>query len=130
MLRLIPYLSALILLSACQKEEPPIIVHTNNVGLTISAPYNNETFEQNYAVSVDGIIRAEEFIDGYEVILVHEGTKDTLDYYFEEGPFNYFTVHHHWTNDLDQTARVNITVNALNAGEAVASTQLSVNCKD
>lgn len=129
MQRLIPYFSLLFLLPACKKEDP-IVVDTNNVILSISAPYNDEVFRQGYTVSVDGYIQAEKYISGYEVIFVNENTQDTLDHYLEEYPFNFFTVHHHWTNNLSASARMNIIVNALDSGEVLATTQLSVYCKE
>ncbi|OFZ56650.1 MAG: hypothetical protein A3D92_14025 [Bacteroidetes bacterium RIFCSPHIGHO2_02_FULL_44_7] len=105
------------------------MVKTNNVELSITSPWQDETFEYNYTLSIDGILRSEEFIDGYEVILVNESTLDPLDYYREEGSFNYFAVHHHWTNHLSTSAHVHITINALDQEEILASTELSVYCK-
>ena len=117
------------LLTACSKDDSPIIVETNDITLKITAPYKDEKFERGLAVSVDGILQSEEYISGYEVLFIHQGTGDTLDYYYEEGNFNYYTVHHHWVNKLTAPTTVTVVVNAVDQGEILATASLPIFCK-
>jgi hypothetical protein len=129
MLRIISSLCIVLLLFGCNKEQIVASTETNDVSLKITAPHQDEQFERGLSISVDGILQSEKCISGYEVIFIHAESKDTLDYYYEEGNFNYFTVHHHYVNKFTSPTRVNIVINAVDKGETLVSAQLSVRCK-
>ncbi|XOV67630.1 MAG: hypothetical protein ACFHU9_00390 [Fluviicola sp.] len=115
-----------LLLAACNKNEPWDNTSSNNgnesIAITFNTPNENESFDFNETVNVEGWVIGTSHVHGYTVELINQSNQDSILYSHE--------VHDHgnelqfiesWTNNLSDTSDVLIRIEAFGDHEGGSS---------
>lgn len=101
-----------ILLISCKKEDHQ---HDEEVTATISitSPSTNDTIPFGSTVSLEGTVNGSAEMHGYSVTFTNLTTNNQVYYQEYDIHSNYYTIHDHWTNNVQDTATVKILVDVI-----------------
>jgi hypothetical protein len=115
-----------LLIVACNKKEPgennPSNIGNESIAITINTPNENESFDFNETVSVEGWVIGTSHVHGYTVELINQSNQDSILYSHEVHDHgNELQFQETWTNNLSDTSTVLIRVEAFGDHEGGSS---------
>lgn len=121
-MKTIALLSAIMLLSACKKDEK-----ATNVSFVFNEPLAGDTIQSYNSLHVDGSVSADGNMYGYSVTLRNNSTNTIVFEKSYDTKSKAYNFHEHWLNNVTDTALITVQVavkidenGTLQTGEASA----------